>query len=57
MIDKLDTKLAYCRAREVKQGDAEKHYNKALKYIDANDTLLGLKKHKNKLMKKWLKLN
>lgn len=44
MIDKLDTKLAYCRAREVKQGDAEKHYNKALKYIDANDTLLGLKK-------------
>lgn len=44
MLDKLDAKLSYYRAREVKQGDAEKHYNKALKYIDENDTILGLKK-------------
>ncbi|MBD5401846.1 CoA protein activase [bacterium] len=44
MLDKLDSLLAYYRAREVKQGESEKHYNKALKYIDSNDTLLGLKK-------------
>ncbi len=44
MIDKLESKLSYYRAREIHHGDAEKHYNKALKIIDENDTLLGLKK-------------
>jgi len=44
MIDKLDAKLFYCRAREVKQGDSDIHYKKALKIIDDNDTILGLKK-------------
>lgn len=44
MLDKLDAQLAYYRAREIKQGQAEKHYNKALKYIDENDTIFGLKK-------------
>ncbi len=43
-IDKLESRLSYCRAREINFGDAEKHYLKALKYIDAEDTLLGLKK-------------
>ena len=46
IIDKLDTLLAYYRAREVKQGDADKHYAKALKIIDSNDTILGLHKAK-----------
>lgn len=46
MLDNLETKLSYCRAREVKFGDAEKHYKKALKYIDENDTIFGLKKAK-----------
>lgn len=44
VLDKLESKLSYYRAREIKQGDAEKHYAKALKIIDENDTLLGLKK-------------
>lgn len=44
MLDNLETKLSYCRAREVHFGDSEKHYKKALKYIDENDTLSGLKK-------------
>ncbi len=44
MIDKLEAQLSYYRAREVKQGQAERHYNKALKYIDENDTIFGLKK-------------
>ena len=49
MLDNLETKLSYCRAREIKQGDAEKHYQKALKYIDEQDTLLGLKKAKQQV--------
>lgn len=44
ILDKLETKLSYYRAREIKPGTAEKHYNKALKIIDENDTVLGLKK-------------
>lgn len=44
ILDKLETKLSYYRAREVKDGDAEKHYKKALKIIDENDTFFGLKK-------------
>lgn len=49
MLDNLETKLSYCRAREIKQGDAEKHYQKALEYIDEQDTLLGLKKAKQQV--------
>ena len=44
LLDKLETKLSYYRAREVKFGDAEKRYNKALKIIDEHDTVSGLKK-------------
>lgn len=44
ILDKLESKLSYYRAREIKPGTAEKHYAKALKIIDENDTLLGLKK-------------
>lgn len=44
MLDKLETQLSYCRAREVNFGDSEKHYKKALKIIDSYDTLKGLKK-------------
>lgn len=43
LLDKLEAKLSYYRAREIKTGSAEKHYAKALKIIDENDTLLGLK--------------
>ena len=44
MLDGLETKLSYYRAREINFGDAEKHYKNALKIIDENDTLFGLKK-------------
>lgn len=44
MLDSLESKLSFYRAREVHFGEAEKHYKKAIKYIDENDTMLGLKK-------------
>lgn len=46
MLDNLEKKLSYCRAREVHTGDSEKHYKNALKIIDQNDTLWSLKKAK-----------
>lgn len=49
MLDALENKLFYCRAREVNYGDSEKHYKRALKYIDENDTLHGLKKAKKQI--------
>ena len=42
-IDDLDSALSYYRAREVKFGEAEKHYKKALKMIDKVDSTLDLK--------------
>lgn len=42
-IDDLDRALAYYRAREVKFGEVEKHYKKALKMIDKVDSTLDLK--------------
>jgi len=39
VLDDLETALAYYRAREITQGDAEKNFNKGLKYIlDANNS-------------------
>ena len=39
VLDALDARLSYLRARELHHGDAEKLYNKALKFIkDANST-------------------
>ncbi len=49
MLDKLETQLSYYRAREIHHGDAEKHYLKSLKYIDAHDTISGLKKAKKQV--------
>lgn len=34
LLDDLETKLSYLRAREMNFGDAEKHYIKALKIVD-----------------------
>lgn len=42
MLDSLESKLSYYRAREIHFGDAEKHYKNALKIIDENDTVAGL---------------
>ncbi len=50
ICDELERKLAYYSAREVHQGDAEKHFNKALKLIDeANTTKKLLKAQKQAL--------
>lgn len=46
LVDDLETKLAYLRAREINPGDAEKAFNKALKIVEAEDSLLKLKKAK-----------
>lgn len=35
ILDELETKLSYLRARELKFGDAEKHFLKAIKIVDA----------------------
>ncbi len=56
MLDELDSVLSYCRAREITPGDSEKHYKKALKYIDENDTLSGLKKAKEQVKEEMEKI-
>lgn len=56
VLDNLETLLSYYRAREVKTGDAEKHYNIALKYIDENDTVFGLKKAKKQIAEEMKKV-
>lgn len=33
VLDDLETALSYYRAREIKAGDAEKHFNKGLKFV------------------------
>ena len=43
-IDDLDKALSYYRARELRFGDAEKNYKKALKIIDKVDSTKDLKK-------------
>ena len=44
LLDKLESKLSFYRARECKSGSAEKQYNKCLKIIDEYDTISGIKK-------------
>jgi len=46
LIDDLQAKLNYLRARELKVGDSEKAFNKALKIVDAEDSILRLGKAK-----------
>ena len=48
VIDELDTFLSYYRAREIRQGDAERNYKKALQLIDAADKTSILKKARQK---------
>jgi len=56
ILDKLEAQLSYYRAREIKQGEAEKHYLKALKIIDQNDTILGLNKAKKLITEEMKKV-
>lgn len=48
LVDDLETKLAYLRAREIKQGDAEKAFNRALKIVEAEDSFFKLSKAKKR---------
>ena len=48
VIDELDLVLSYYRAREIRQGDAEKNYKKALHLIDSADKTSILKKARKK---------
>ena len=48
LVDDLETKLAYLRAREIHQGNAEKAFNKALKIVDEEDSFWKLRKAKKK---------
>lgn len=46
LVDDLETKLDYLRARELKQGDAEKAFNKAIKIVESEDSFFGIKRAK-----------
>ncbi len=50
-IDDLDRALSYYRAREIKPGEAEKHYKKALRMIDKVESTLDLKHVYNEALK------
>lgn len=56
ILDKLETMHSYYRAREIKHGDAEKHYLKCLKIIDENDTVLGLRKAEKQIKAEMAKV-
>lgn len=55
-LDRLESLLSYYRAREVNHGDAEKHYKKALKIIDENDTIFGLRKARKLVIEEMKKV-
>jgi predicted nucleotide-binding protein (sugar kinase/HSP70/actin superfamily) len=46
VLDDLETALSYYRAREIKTGDAEKRFNKCLKYVQDAENTKELKKAK-----------
>lgn len=46
LLDDLEENLAYYRAREITQGDADKHYTKALQYIKDVEHSRDLKRAK-----------
>ena len=56
ILDKLETMHSYYRAREIKSGEAEKHYLKCLKIIDENDTVLGLRKAEKQIKAEMTKV-
>ena len=46
LVDDLQTKLNYLRAREIKHGDAEKAFNKAISIVEKEDSFWKLRKAK-----------
>lgn len=46
LCDDLKTRLSYLRAREIKPGDAEKAFNRAIKIVESEDSFWGISKAK-----------
>lgn len=46
LVDDLETRLDYLRAREIKTGDAEKAFNKAIKIVEEEDSFWKLRRAK-----------
>lgn len=55
VLDDLETALSYYRAREIKHGEAEKHFNKGLKYIMEINSIKELKKAKKMALEELAK--
>lgn len=55
ILDDLETALSYYRAREINQGDAEKAFNKGLKYVLEADSIKTLKMAKKKALEEIAK--
>lgn len=56
VIDDLENILSYYRAREIKSGEAEKAFNKGLKYILEADSIKTLKAAKKKAIEEISKI-
>lgn len=50
VLDDLETALSYYRAREIKAGDAEKNFNKGIKYLYAANSTSELKRAKKQAL-------
>lgn len=57
VLDDLETALAYFRAREIKEDDAEKHFKKGLELVKAAKNIKELKKAKKEVLKELAKTN
>lgn len=55
VLDELENKLSYYRAREIHSGEAEKNYNKALSYIKDANKISELKRAKKKAFEELAK--
>lgn len=55
VLDDLETSLAYYRAREIKEGEAEKHFKKCLKWVSEVNSIKELKEAKKKALQEIAK--
>lgn len=54
-LDDLETLLAYYRAREIKQGEAERHYNKCIEMYEKVNSIRDINKLKKVVKKEMAK--
>ncbi len=55
VLDDLETALAYYRAREVKEGEAEKHFKKGLIFVETASNIKELKQAKKQALEELAK--